>query len=196
MTLRSVIDLLALLICSVYCTVPFFWLVVHFFVERWRARGRGGFAVLVPIWGGFVAVAFCSMWPFRFAQFYANRLAWAGAAVLFLLGFSLYRAALKGFHHSQLSGLDELEPDRHRQELITSGIRSRERHPIYLGHLCEVLGWCVGTGLIPLYALAGFAIITGALMIALEDRELEARFGEQYRAYRRAVPAVIPRLVR
>jgi protein-S-isoprenylcysteine O-methyltransferase Ste14 len=196
MLLRSVIHILALLICSVYCTIPLFWLVVHFFVERWRSRGRRGFALLVPIWGGFVVVAFCSMWPFRFAQFYTNRLAWSGAAILFLLGFSLYRAALKGFHHSQLSGLDELEPDRHRQELITTGIRSRVRHPIYLGHLCEVLGWCLGTGLVPLYALALFAIITGSLMITLEDRELEARFGDQFRAYRDAVPAVIPRLSR
>ncbi len=123
-------------------------------------------------------------------------MAWAVSAILFLLGFSLYGAALKGFHHSQLSGLDELEPGRHRQQLITTGIRSRARHPIYLGHLCEVLGWCVGTGLIALYALAVFAIITGALMIALEDRELEARFGDHYRAYRRKVPAIIPRLHR
>jgi len=196
MTSRAAIDLFALLICSVYCTIPLFWLVVHSFVERWRSRGRRGFALLVPIWGGFVAAAFASMWPFRFAHPYANRLAWAGAAILFLLGFSLYAAALKGFHHSQLSGLDELEPSRHRQQLITSGIRARVRHPIYLGHLCEVLGWCVGTGLVPLYALAAFAIISGALMIALEDRELEARFGDQYRAYRRAVPAIIPRLSR
>ncbi|MGO9564213.1 MAG: methyltransferase family protein, partial [Candidatus Korobacteraceae bacterium] len=83
-----------------------------------------------------------------------------------------------------------------RQVLITTGIRSRVRHPIYLGHLCEVLGWCLGTGLIALYALAAFAIVTGTLMIALEDRELEARFGDPYRAYRRKVPAVIPRLLR
>jgi protein-S-isoprenylcysteine O-methyltransferase Ste14 len=67
------------------------------------------------------------------------------------------------------------------------------RHPIYLGHVCEVLGWCVGTGLMPLYALAGFAVVTGILMIRIEDRELEQRFGEAYREYRRTVPAVIPR---
>ena len=30
-------------------------------------------------------------------------------------------------------------------------------------------------------------------MIKIEDRELEARFGASYRAYRRKVPAVIPR---
>ncbi len=70
MTLRSAIDLLALLICSVYCTIPLFWLVIHPFISRWRKHGRRGFALLVPIWGGFVALAFCSMWPFRFAQFY------------------------------------------------------------------------------------------------------------------------------
>jgi protein-S-isoprenylcysteine O-methyltransferase Ste14 len=68
------------------------------------------------------------------------------------------------------------------------------RHPIYLGHLCEILGWCVGTGLIALYVLAGFAIVTGVFMIRIEDRELEARFGDAYRTYRATVPAVIPRL--
>jgi protein-S-isoprenylcysteine O-methyltransferase Ste14 len=31
-------------------------------------------------------------------------------------------------------------------------------------------------------------------MIRMEDRELEARFGEAYRSYRRRVPAVIPLL--
>ena len=78
----------------------------------------------------------------------------------------------------------ELEPARHRQQLITTGIRSRVRHPIYLGHLCEIIGWCVGTGLVALYALAAFAMITGAVMIHMEDRELEARFGEAFREYR------------
>ena len=136
------------------------------------------------------------MWPFRFAHLYTNWFAWAPAACFFLLGFSIYSAAFKSFHRAQVSGLAELEPNQHRQELIITGIRSRVRHPIYLGHLCEIVGWCAGTGSIALYALAVFAIITGALMIALEDRELEARFGEQYRAYRRNVPAVIPRLIR
>ena len=36
--------------------------------------------------------------------------------------------------------------------------------------------------------VAVFAVITGALMIRVEDRELEARFGEAYREYRASVP--------
>ena len=196
MTLHSVIDILALLVCSVNCTIPLFWLVIHPFIVRWRKQGRRAYALILPIWAAFIATAFLIAWPFRGVHYYTTGYAWIPAIGLFWSGFSIYSAAFKSFDRSQLSGLAELEPTRHRQELITTGIRSRARHPIYLGHLCEVLGWCVGTGLIALYALAVFAIVTGALMIRIEDGELEARFGDQYRAYRRAVPAVLPRLRR
>ena len=37
-----------------------------------------------------------------------------------------------------------------------------------------------------------FALITGALMIVLEERELEHRFGDQWREYKRRVNAVLP----
>jgi protein-S-isoprenylcysteine O-methyltransferase Ste14 len=194
MTYRSALDLVALLACSVYGTIPLFWFVVHPFVERWRTRGRRAYAFIVPVWGGFIAIAFLLMWPFRATHFHTNWFAWAPAAIFFLVGFSIYRAAFHRFDRAQVSGLAELEPHRHRQQLVTSGIRARVRHPIYLGHLCEIAGWCIGTGLVALYALAAFAVITGAVMIRMEDRELEARFGEAYRSYRRRVPAVIPLL--
>ncbi len=196
MTLRSTIDALAILVCSVYGTIPLFWLVVHPFIERWRKRGRRAYALILPVWGFFIAITFLVLWPFRFEHLYTNWFAWAPAAILFLLGFTIYSAAFKSFDRVQVSGLAELEPGRHRQELVTTGIRSRVRHPIYLGHLCEVLGWCLGTGLIALYALAAFAIVTGFVMVRIEDRELEARFGESYRRYRERVPAVIPRFNR
>jgi protein-S-isoprenylcysteine O-methyltransferase Ste14 len=193
MTLRSAVDTLAILVCSVYCTIPLFWLLVHPFIDRWRKRGRRTFALILPIWAVFIMTTFLLVWPFRSERFYANWWMWVPAAFLFWIGFSIYAQGFRGFHRSQVSGLDELEPDQHRQELVTTGIRARVRHPIYLGHLCEVLGWCVGTGLMPLYALMGFAILIGMAMIRIEDRELEQRFGEAYREYRRTVPAVIPR---
>ena len=194
MNLRAILDLFALLACSVYGTIPLFWFVVHPFVARWRASGRRAYAFIVPVWGGFIVIAFLLMWPFRSAHFYTNWFAWAPAAIFFLLGFSIYRAAFQSFNRTQVSGLAELEPHRHRQQLITTGIRARVRHPIYLGHLCEIAGWCIGTGLVALYVLAVFAVVTGAVMIRMEDRELEARFGETFRAYRQRVPAVVPRV--
>jgi protein-S-isoprenylcysteine O-methyltransferase Ste14 len=194
MSPRAALDTLALLASSVYGTIPLFWIVIHPFADRWRKRGRHAYLLLLPAWAGFFAVAFLTMWPFRFAHFYVTWFAWAPAAMFFLLGFSIYSAAFRSFDHTQVSGLAELEPNRHRQQLATTGIRSRVRHPIYLGHLCEILGWCIGTGLVPLYVLAMFAVITGALMVRMEERELEARFGEAYREYQTRVPAVVPRL--
>jgi protein-S-isoprenylcysteine O-methyltransferase Ste14 len=193
MTIRTAIDDVAMLVCSVYCTIPLFWLVLHPFIGRWRQHGRRAYSLILPIWSVFIGAAFVAAWSFRDSRFYAYWWTWIPAACLFGIGFSIYAQAFRGFHRSQVSGLDELEPDRHRQELVTTGIRRSVRHPIYLGHLCEILGWCVGTGLVSLYALAGFAVITGFFMIRIEDRELEQRFGEAYREYRRTVPAVIPR---
>ena len=37
-------------------------------------------------------------------------------------------------------------------------------------------------------------MVTGAVMIQMEDAELEKRFGEAYAEYRERVPAVLPRL--
>jgi protein-S-isoprenylcysteine O-methyltransferase Ste14 len=193
MGLRAALDILALLMGSGYCTIPLFWLMMHPFVERWRKLGRRAYVFILPAWAVIIAVVFLILWPFRFAHFYVNWFAWAPAAIFFLLGFSIYRAAFHSFHRTQVSGLAEIEPGQHRQQLVTTGIRSRVRHPIYLGHLCEILGWCIGTGLIALYVLAVFAVFSGALMIRVEDRELEARFDEAYREYRTRVPAVLPR---
>ena len=194
MSLHAALDTFALLMCSGYCTIPLFWLMTHPFVERWRNLGRRAYFFILPAWGVIIAIVFLIVWPFRFVHLYVTWFAWVPAAILFLLGLSIYRTAFRSFHHTQVSGLAELEPGRHRQRLVTSGIRSRVRHPIYLGHLCEIIGWCIGTGLIALYVLALFAVLTGAVMIRVEDSELEARFGEAYREYRARVPAVIPRV--
>ena len=194
MNLRSVFDILALLVCSGYGTIPLFWILIHPFADKWRAYGRRAYLFILPIWGAIIATAFLVLWQFRFSHFYLTWLAWIPAAAFFVLGFSIYAAAFKRFDHIQVSGLAELEPERHRQQLMTSGIRARVRHPIYLGHLCEIIGWCLGTGLVALFVLAAFAVLTGAVMVRMEDRELEARFGEAYREYRKRVPGVIPRI--
>ena len=41
-------------------------------------------------------------------------------------------------------------------------------------------------------AWSGRTVVTGVFLIMFEDRELEARFGEEYRAYKQRVPAVLP----
>ncbi len=115
------------------------------------------------------------------------------AMVLFAAGVFLYAKARHGFSPLQLSGHHELEPERHQQRLVVTGIRQHVRHPIYLGHLLEMFGWSIGSGLLVCWLLTAFAIATGVVMIRTEEEELVGRFGDSYREYQQRVPAIIPR---
>jgi protein-S-isoprenylcysteine O-methyltransferase Ste14 len=182
------------LACVVYSTIPLFWLMVHPRAHRWRASEHSPFRVLVPAW--------IVMWigigvltgPWRTAAFYSTPWPWIPAALLFAAGIFIYSRSGAHFSWAQLGGVPEVRPGNHDQRLITSGIRSRVRHPVSLGHLCELLAWSVGTGLVVCWLLTASAIVTGAVMIRMEDAELEKRFGDLFRDYRSKVRAVLPRL--
>lgn len=179
------------LACIIYSSIPSFWLIIHPRIEYWRARSRSPYRVLVPLWLLMWIILGAITWPWRHVQLYRTPLSWIPAVALFACGILLYRAGGRRFSREQLGGRPELEPARHEQRLVTTGIRSRVRHPIYLAHFCEIMGWSIGTGLAVCFALAVFAIITGVFMLRVEDRELEQRFGDEYREYRRRVPAIL-----
>lgn len=181
------------LFAIVLSTIPAFWLLVHPRAEYWRSRRGPRFRILGLLWAAMWGVAGAITLPWRHVVFYQNPLTWFPAAPFFFLGFFLYHRARATFSFDQLIGRPEVQGDKH-QQLVTTGIHSRVRHPVYLGHLCELIGWSLGTGLAVIYALGAFAVITGVIMIRMEDAELERRFGEPYRQYRQVVPAVIPRL--
>ncbi len=183
----------AWLACVVYATIPAFWLLIHPRVHYWRSRQGSPYRILIPFWMAMWIVVAAGTAKWRSVAIYTTPWSWLPAALLFCAGVWIYRRSGAGFSAAQLGGLPELIPGHREQSLITSGIRARVRHPVYLGHLCEMLAWSVGSGLAVCYALSLLAVITGAIMIRLEDQELEQRFGAEYREYRRRVPAVVPR---
>jgi protein-S-isoprenylcysteine O-methyltransferase Ste14 len=182
--------------CVVYSTIPLFWLMVHPRAHRWRAREGSPFRVLVPAWIVMWVGMGALTGPWRGAAFYSTPWTWIPAGLLFAAGIFVYSSSGAQFSWAQLGGLPEVHAGNREQRLVTAGIRSRVRHPVYLGHLCEMLAWSVGTGLAVCWLLTAFAIATGAVMVRMEDAELERRFGEVYLAYRTRVPAVFPRLAK
>ena len=83
------------------------------------------------------------------------------------------------------------------QKLLICPPYSYCRNPMALGAFVAYLGVCVvagspGAGL--LWLLGAVALLTYIRLV--EEREMVARFGEAYLAYRRRVPFIIPRLRR
>lgn len=202
------LQLFGWLACVVYSTIPCFWLMIHPFAERWRGRNlsyrhlsyrhfsyrRSPYLLLLPGWMAMWVAVGLITGPWRSIVVHRSEWTWLAAALLFACGLYIYTQSGKNFSAQQLGGLPEVHGGNREQRLVTDGIRARVRHPVYLAHLCEMLAWSLGTGLGVCWALSAFAVITGAVMIRMEDSELETRFGDSYRTYRKSVPAVLPRV--
>ena len=78
-------------------------------------------------------------------------------------------------------------------ELVRSGPYAIVRHPIYASMLFLLLGtgFMVATWLMFAISLAIFIVGT-EIRTRVEDALLETRFGDEFRGYRRSVPAYIP----
>ncbi len=137
-----------------------------------------------------MAVIYFLTWQWREAVLYRAPAAWLAAVFLFATAILIYPRSRLHFFHIQVMSRKELEHGQERR-LVTSGIRQNIRHPVYLAHLCMLLALTVGSGELVLYGLTVLALLTGWPMIWQEEAESERRFGEEYRAYKRAVPAVL-----
>lgn len=84
---------------------------------------------------------------------------------------------------------------KERHELVTAGPYRVIRHPLYavaIG-LFLAIGLMGASWFILLFALIALASIR-LVVVPLEERELEAKFGDAYRSYRRRTGALVPRV--
>jgi protein-S-isoprenylcysteine O-methyltransferase Ste14 len=79
-------------------------------------------------------------------------------------------------------------------QLVVGGLYRYVRNPMYLAVVATIAGQALA---LAQPALLGYAVAVGAAMAAFvhgyEEPTLSRQFGEQYQAYRRAVPAWWPR---
>jgi protein-S-isoprenylcysteine O-methyltransferase Ste14 len=186
---RAVLTL-AWFLGTIYATIPLFLLVARPLAKLLRARMQSPGLIIIPSWFIMIAIIYVVAWPWREAVLYRAPLAWLASVFLFVTAIVIYHLSRLGFSHVLLMGRTGRNP-RPERRFVTSGIRKRIRHPIYLAHLCMLLAWTVGSGGVVLYGLTIVALLTGWPMIQQEEAELESRFGDDYRAYRRAVPAAL-----
>jgi protein-S-isoprenylcysteine O-methyltransferase Ste14 len=171
-----------------------FWVVVHPFARVWRRAGS---------WWGHVAGASLSMAIavvcFRTRGWIAGtdlgaHVVPAVAGSLALVASAIARRRLqRQLRTSTLLGVPELAQHKYPGLLLTDGVYAHVRHPRYLQMMLAVLGWALLSNYVAAYlaVLATLAVL--AVVIPLEERELAERFGAEYEAYRRRVPALVPR---
>jgi protein-S-isoprenylcysteine O-methyltransferase Ste14 len=169
--------------------IPIYWLILHPFNSFWRSRVRAAFWIAgLTAWtcGGVL------LWLSRHMLLDSTRPSWfsiaGGVALIAVEGYLFVRVEreLGGRRlvgHAELTGTGEM---------FSGGLYARVRHPRYAGMFSAVLGAALlaGTPLlwIVLVVWWPFALI----VIRFEEKELEARFGPSYEAYRQRVPAFLP----
>jgi len=105
-------------------------------------------------------------------------------------GIFIVKAAFKQF---DLKGFMGLKSDA-QEGFKAEGILKQIRHPLYAGTILITLGFWLFTPNVTTLISAGCIVTYLAIGIPLEERKLIKKYGESYRAYRRNVPALIPRL--
>jgi len=104
------------------------------------------------------------------------------AYVLLVIGLSCYLLAFRQLRRAARAG-----------RLATGGMFRCCRHPIYASWILVILpGLSLVLGTVLALAVVPYALLVFRLFIGDEERELEGRFGEAYRAYRGYTPALIP----
>jgi len=169
--------------------VPVYWLIVHPLVGFWRRHVRAAYLLATLFsWGGGAVF----LYVFRGQMFATERApAWAIAAGFLLLATEVYllRRVKRELGWLRLVGRVELIGGG---ELATKGIYARVRHPRYAGMMAAVAGACLLAGSLRLWVVVAAWWLLILLVVALEERELVARFGTAYAAYSRRVPRFLP----
>jgi protein-S-isoprenylcysteine O-methyltransferase Ste14 len=116
-----------------------------------------------------------------------------------LLGVILLAAGLfalvQAFVRFVVEGLGTPAPIAAPERLVVGGLYRYVRNPMYVAVLTVIAGQALILGqLVLLPYAATFWLITAAFVRWYEEPALTRRFGADYEAYRRAVPAWLPRL--
>jgi protein-S-isoprenylcysteine O-methyltransferase Ste14 len=169
--------------------IPIYWLILHPFNSFWRTRVRSAFLIAgLTAW----TVGGVLLWVFRRRLLAATRPSWfavvvglalisAEIYVLFRVERELGSRRLVG--HAELTGTGEM---------LDRGLYAYVRHPRYTGMFGAVLGAALIAGTLVLWTVLAVWFVAALLVIHLEERELGARFGARYAAYRRRVSAFFP----
>jgi len=102
---------------------------------------------------------------------------------------------VQAFARFVIDGFGTPAPVAPTDELVVGGLYRHVRNPMYVAVVAIIAGQALvfGQELLLVYAGAMWAVFAGFVRV-YEEPTLLATYGDQYEAYRRSVPAWLPRL--
>jgi protein-S-isoprenylcysteine O-methyltransferase Ste14 len=123
----------------------------------------------------------------------------ADPIALRMVGFVLVALGLPVLLHSifrfAVEGLGTPAPIAPTRHLVVGGPNQFVRNPMYIAVVLMIFGQALFLGQMPLVWYGAFcAIVQTVFVHAYEEPTLANQFGKEYRQYKNAVPAWLPRL--
>lgn len=127
-----------------------------------------------------VFTSMCVMWISWFAMgaFDPTRLPVPGTLRMIGLG-----AVVLGFGLA-LGGMWQLKEVENIDHLVTTGLYSRIRHPMYVGFILWILGWSAYQGAVATSVLGVLGVLSVVWWRRLEETALLSSYGSVYTEYR------------
>ena len=163
----------------VFLSLYFLGLIIRAIYEQLKKTGRVNPKSIIVY--SIVLVAMCLMWASWFnicpldplQLSFPRMVRWIGFGI-FLLGLGLAIGAV-----IQLKGVENIN------HLVTTGLFSKIRHPMYVGFILWIFGWAIYHGAV-ISLFVGFVGILNILYWKkLEETEMESNYGETYLEYRK-----------
>jgi protein-S-isoprenylcysteine O-methyltransferase Ste14 len=130
-----------------------------------------------------IAIGFVLEWAAPVAL-PAREARWAAGAALILAGFAVLGWAIAAFR----SAGTNVQTQKPSNAIASSGPYRLSRNPIYLAMAAALVGIGLAAGSAWVMAMiVPFLLVVRSGVIAREERYLEGKFGDEYRAYRARV---------
>lgn len=122
----------------------------------------------------------------KFGQYAGYMIATAGVIILMR---SMKQISVKSFWGFTPEGVKDSD-----SELVTTGIYSQIRHPLYFGLLMVFVGYFFVSGTMGALIHLGCLIVYLPIGIYYEEKNLLSLYGKRYREYQAEVPAFFPKI--
>ncbi|MCC5928204.1 MAG: isoprenylcysteine carboxylmethyltransferase family protein [Cyclobacteriaceae bacterium] len=142
--------------------------------------------------GAFVIVFLLgALQPAQYVLTPGNHFQYAGLFIAYWGIFILMRS-FRAFNAKKFLGIHSTEKEY--DKLVTSGIFSVVRHPVYLGTILLLTGFFLYTPTVSSLILVSVSILYIIIGIGLEEQKLIKYYGDSYIQYKKEVPMLIPKM--